>query len=111
MDMIGSSKLACRFYFDFSATYVGVGMICPYIINISLFLGSIISWGILWPYIRSKQGVWYDASLPESSLHGINGYKVCINVLLRFCLRFTICRDGSYYTSVTGVHIHCYDTG
>ncbi|XP_064953586.1 probable metal-nicotianamine transporter YSL8 [Musa acuminata AAA Group] len=71
-----------RFYFDFSATYVGVGMICPYIINISLFLGSIISWGILWPYIRSKQGVWYDASLPESSLHGINGYKVFISIAM-----------------------------
>uniref|UniRef100_A0A804L9Y7 Uncharacterized protein n=1 Tax=Musa acuminata subsp. malaccensis TaxID=214687 RepID=A0A804L9Y7_MUSAM len=26
-----------RFYFDFSATYVGVGMICPHIVNLSVF--------------------------------------------------------------------------
>ncbi|XP_008805741.1 probable metal-nicotianamine transporter YSL14 [Phoenix dactylifera] len=71
-----------RFYFDFSATYVGVGMICPYMINISLLLGSIISWGILWPYIDSKKGVWYDASVPSSSMHGLTGYKVFISIAM-----------------------------
>uniref|UniRef100_A0A453MVN8 Uncharacterized protein n=1 Tax=Aegilops tauschii subsp. strangulata TaxID=200361 RepID=A0A453MVN8_AEGTS len=71
-----------RFYFDFSATYVGVGMICPYIINFSLLIGSIISWGIMWPFIESKRGDWYDANLPNSSLHGLNGYQVFISIAM-----------------------------
>uniref|UniRef100_A0A0E0CDW4 Uncharacterized protein n=1 Tax=Oryza meridionalis TaxID=40149 RepID=A0A0E0CDW4_9ORYZ len=71
-----------RFYFDFSATYVGVGMICPYIINFSLLIGSVVSWGIMWPYIESKKGSWYDAGLPKSSLHGLNGYQVFISIAM-----------------------------
>lgn len=65
-----------RFYFDFSATYVGVGMICPYIINISLLVGGILSWAVMWPLIDAKKGDWYAADLKKSSLHGLQGYKV-----------------------------------
>lgn len=65
-----------RFYFDFSATYVGVGMICPYIVNISLLAGSVLSWGIMWPLIGAKKGDWYSDKLSASSLHGLQGYKV-----------------------------------
>ncbi|OIW05376.1 hypothetical protein TanjilG_28841 [Lupinus angustifolius] len=65
-----------KFYFDFSCTYVGVGMICPYIINISLLLGSILSWGIMWPLIEQKKGDWYSAELSAKSLSGIQGYRV-----------------------------------
>jgi uncharacterized oligopeptide transporter (OPT) family protein len=68
--------LSNRFYFDFSATYVGVGMICPYMVNISLLLGAILSWGILWPIIETKKGDWYSADEKPSSLHGIQGYRV-----------------------------------
>ncbi|KAK4484075.1 hypothetical protein RD792_011295 [Penstemon davidsonii] len=69
-----------RFYFDFSATYVGVGMICPYMVNVSLLIGAIFSWGILWPYIESKRGDWYSADLSASSLHGIQGYRVFLAI-------------------------------
>lgn len=65
-----------RFYFSFSATYVGVGMICPYIINISLLVGGILSWGVMWPLIDARKGDWYSAELKSSSLHGLQGYKV-----------------------------------
>lgn len=67
---------ACRFYINMNGTYVGVGMISPYLINISMLVGSIISWGIMWPYLQSKKGIWYDANLQETSLKGLNGYKV-----------------------------------
>ncbi|KAK6154070.1 hypothetical protein DH2020_013709 [Rehmannia glutinosa] len=50
-------KKTHRFYFDFSATYVGVGMICPYLINISLLVGAILSWGVMWPLIQQKKGL------------------------------------------------------
>ncbi|KAL6848370.1 hypothetical protein ACP4OV_021664 [Aristida adscensionis] len=78
----GMAAYRRRFYFDFSATYVGVGMICPYIINFSLLLGSILSWGFMWPYIESKRGSWYDADLPRSSLHGLNGYQIFISIAM-----------------------------
>jgi uncharacterized oligopeptide transporter (OPT) family protein len=68
---------AYRFYFDFSAMYIGLGMICPYVINIALLIGGIVSWGFLYPYIESKQGDWYDEKSP-TSLNGANGYKVCM---------------------------------
>ncbi|KAJ4974473.1 hypothetical protein NE237_007647 [Protea cynaroides] len=77
------------FYFDFSATYVGVGMICPYIINVSVLVGGIISWGIMWPLIADKKGDWYSEKLPSSSLLGLQGYKVFIAIAM-------ILGDGLY---------------
>ncbi|KAK4754517.1 hypothetical protein SAY87_002621 [Trapa incisa] len=71
-----------RFYFDFSATYVGVGIICPYMVNISLLIGGIISWGIMWPLIEKQKGHWYSADLPGSSLHGIMGYRVFLAIAM-----------------------------
>ncbi|GMI88733.1 YELLOW STRIPE like 7 [Hibiscus trionum] len=78
-----------RFYFDFSSTYVGVGMICPYIINISVLLGGILSWGLMWPLIEKREGDWYPAGLSPSNMHGIQGYKVFIAIAM-------ILGDGLY---------------
>ncbi|XP_074312348.1 putative metal-nicotianamine transporter YSL7 [Silene latifolia] len=78
-----------RFFFDFSATYVGVGMICPYIINISMLLGAILSWGIMWPLIGTRKGHWYDRSLLDSNLHGLQGYRIFIAIAI-------ILGDGIY---------------
>ncbi|KAF0893432.1 hypothetical protein E2562_025231 [Oryza meyeriana var. granulata] len=86
---LGLQAYRNRFYFDFSPTYVGVGMICPHIVNVSVLLGGILSWGIMWPLIRNKKGSWYSASLPESSLHGLQGYRVFISIAL-------ILGDGLY---------------
>lgn len=52
------NDLACygnSFYFDFSAQYVGVGMIYPYLINISVLVGSVQSWGIMYVASHKKQ--------------------------------------------------------
>lgn len=68
-----------RFHFDFLATYVGVGVICPYIITISLLTGSILSWGIMWPLITRKKGIWYSEELSDNDLSGLQGYKVLKN--------------------------------
>ncbi|KAK7290301.1 hypothetical protein RIF29_04617 [Crotalaria pallida] len=78
-----------KFFFDFSATYVGVGMICPYIINISLLVGGILSWGIMWPLIYNRKGDWFSADLSKSSLHGLQGYQVFIAIAM-------ILGDGLY---------------
>ncbi|KAH0637056.1 probable metal-nicotianamine transporter YSL7 [Solanum tuberosum] len=78
----GAQAYAKRFYFDFSSTYVGVGMLCPYMVNISLLIGAIVSWGIMWPLIEEKKGVWYSADLSATSLHGIQGYRVFIAIAM-----------------------------
>uniref|UniRef100_A0A803MDC4 Metal-nicotianamine transporter YSL7 n=1 Tax=Chenopodium quinoa TaxID=63459 RepID=A0A803MDC4_CHEQI len=81
--------LCRRFYFDFSATYVGVGMICPYLINISILLGAILSWGVMWPLIAKQKGHWYAADAGDSNLHGLQGYRVFIAIAI-------ILGDGLY---------------
>ncbi|CAN8321120.1 unnamed protein product [Cochlearia groenlandica] len=78
-----------KFYFDFSATYVGVGMICPYIINISLLLGGILSWGLMWPLIETRKGDWFPSDADPNSMNGILAYKVFIAVAM-------ILGDGVY---------------
>ncbi|XP_004962522.1 probable metal-nicotianamine transporter YSL3 [Setaria italica] len=63
-----------RFSFDFSASFVGLGMIVPHVVNFGLLFGGIISGGIIYPYLESKRGQWYFTENP-STLNGINGYK------------------------------------
>jgi len=86
--------MARRFYFDFSSTYVGVGIICPYMVNISLLIGAILSWGVMWPLIEQKKGDWYSAETSESSLHGIQGYRVLIApCTTSFCFYFSLVNE------------------
>ncbi|MBA0558721.1 hypothetical protein Golob_015726 [Gossypium lobatum] len=77
------------FYFDFSMTYIGAGMICPHLVNLSLLLGAVLSWGVMWPLIGGLKGEWFPATLPESSMKSLNGYKVFISIAL-------ILGDGLY---------------
>ncbi|XP_074573733.1 putative metal-nicotianamine transporter YSL12 isoform X1 [Curcuma longa] len=93
---LGLKAYENRFYFDFSATYVGVGMICPYLVNVSVLLGGILSWGIMWPLIDRQKGHWYPADLPHSSFHGLNGYKVLCRTLSTFIVA---ARKGSSSSS------------
>ncbi|GKV00293.1 hypothetical protein SLEP1_g13007 [Rubroshorea leprosula] len=70
-----------------TTTYVGVGMICPHLSNISLPLGAIFSWGIMWPLIEAGKGDWYTTD--HSSLHSLQGYRVFIAIAM-------IIGDGLY---------------
>ncbi|KDP45817.1 hypothetical protein JCGZ_17424 [Jatropha curcas] len=78
-----------KFYFDFSATYVGVGMICPYIVNISVLFGGVLSWGLMWPLINTRKGDWFPADLSSSNIRGLQGYRVFIAIAM-------ILGDGLY---------------
>ncbi|KAF5184573.1 Metal-nicotianamine transporter like [Thalictrum thalictroides] len=77
------------FYFDFSMTYIGAGMICSHLVNLSLLLGAVLSWGIMWPLIHGLKGDWYPSTLSESSMKSLTGYKVFISIAL-------ILGDGLY---------------
>jgi len=90
-----------KFYFDFSMTYVGSGMICPHLVNLSILLGAVISWGFMWPLIHNQKGEWYTA--PDHSIQGLQGYRVFVSVAL-------ILGDGLYnfvrilYITVTTIY-------
>ncbi|KAK0589368.1 hypothetical protein LWI29_013321 [Acer saccharum] len=86
---LGLTLYKNTFYFDFSPTYVGCGLICPHIVNCSVLLGAIISWGFLWPFISKHAGDWYPADLGSSDFKGLYGYKVFIAISL-------ILGDGLY---------------
>lgn len=77
------------FYFDFSMTYIGAGMICSHLVNLSLLFGAVLSWGIMWPVIHDRKGDWFPGTLSESSMKSLNGYKVFISIAL-------ILGDGLY---------------
>jgi OPT family oligopeptide transporter len=64
-------------------------MICPHIVNVSVLLGGILSWGVMWPLIHNNRGSWYSADLKDSSLHGLQGYRVFISIAM-------ILGDGLY---------------
>nr|GEZ07529.1 metal-nicotianamine transporter YSL3-like [Tanacetum cinerariifolium] len=85
----GLKAYANSFYFDFSMTYVGAGMICSHLVNLSLLAGAILSYGVMWPLIGDRKGDWFPSSLPESSMKSLNGYKVFISIAL-------ILGDGLY---------------
>jgi hypothetical protein len=66
-----------KFFFDFSPTYVGVGMndLLIYRKCVSSSWRH-ISWGVIWPLISTKKGSWYPETPPDSILHGLQGYNV-----------------------------------
>ncbi|XP_077226564.1 putative metal-nicotianamine transporter YSL6 [Tasmannia lanceolata] len=86
---LGLEAFKNTFYFDFSPTYIGCGLICPHIVNCSVLLGAIISWGFLWPFISTYAGDWYPDNLGSNDFKGLYGYKVFIAISL-------ILGDGLY---------------
>ncbi|KAI3783848.1 hypothetical protein L1987_42936 [Smallanthus sonchifolius] len=85
----GLKAYANSFYFDFSMTYIGAGMICSHLVNLSLLVGAVLSYGVMWPLIGDRKGGWFSSGLPESSMKSLNGYKVFISIAL-------ILGDGLY---------------
>ncbi|RXH95817.1 hypothetical protein DVH24_008317 [Malus domestica] len=92
-----------KFYFDFSMTFVGAGMICSHLVNLSLLLGSVLSFGVMWPLIGRLKGHWFSESLDEYDMKSLYGYKVFLSVSL-------ILGDGMYnfikILACTIVNIH-----
>ncbi|CAI9285687.1 unnamed protein product [Lactuca saligna] len=64
-------------------------MIFPHIVNLSLLIRAVVSWGIMWPLIGKNKGDWYLHSLPDSSMKILNSYKAFISIAL-------ILGDGLY---------------
>ncbi|KAM0864158.1 hypothetical protein ACQ4PT_044110 [Festuca glaucescens] len=85
----GPEAFKNTFYFDFNPSYVGYGLISPHIVNCSVFLGSVISWGFLWPFITTQAGDWYPDNLSSNDFRGLYGYKVFVAISI-------ILGDGLY---------------
>lgn len=62
--------------YDFAQNYIGVGMICPHIVNFSMLLGACVSWGLAWPLLEQRAGDWYPEGLGSRSFQGLYGYQV-----------------------------------
>ncbi|KAA0042652.1 metal-nicotianamine transporter YSL1-like [Cucumis melo var. makuwa] len=77
------------FYFDFDSTFVGAGMICSHLVNLSLLLGAVLSYGLMWPLLDLLKGDWYPDNLDENDMKSLYGYKVFLSVAL-------ILGDGLY---------------
>lgn len=58
-------------------TDIGVGLLSPYKITISMLAGSLVSWGIMLPYIKTKEGCWYPRGVG-----GINTYRWFIGIAM-----------------------------
>ncbi|CAA7055167.1 unnamed protein product [Microthlaspi erraticum] len=86
---LGLTLFKNTFYFDFSPTFIGCGLICPHLVNCSVLLGAIISWGFLWPFISHHAGDWYPSDLDANDFKGLYGYKVFIAITI-------ILGDGLY---------------
>ena len=65
-------------------------MICPHIVNCSVMLGAVVSWGIMWPYISSKAGNWYPDGLGANDFKGLYGYKVVFSYQLTMSPVFSL---------------------
>ncbi|XP_050227090.1 metal-nicotianamine transporter YSL1 isoform X2 [Mercurialis annua] len=92
------------FFFDFSTTFVGAGMIVSHLVNLSLLLGAVLSYGIMWPLINKLKGDWFPVNTEgEADMKGLYGYKVFLSVAL-------ILGDGLYtfvkIMSITLINIH-----
>ncbi|CAL5094045.1 unnamed protein product [Urochloa decumbens] len=79
--MFGLDLYKHRFFFDFSPSFVGLGMIVPHVVNFGLLFGAITSWGLLFPFLDSKRGQWYYTE-SNTSLSGANGYKIFIGITM-----------------------------
>lgn len=64
-------------------------MICPHMVNLSLLLGAVLSFGMIWPLIELRKGHWFPTNLEESNMKALYGYKVFLTVSL-------ILGDGVY---------------
>ncbi|RDX81013.1 Metal-nicotianamine transporter YSL3, partial [Mucuna pruriens] len=93
-----------KFYFDFSMTYVGAGMICSHLVNLSLLLGAVLSWGIMWPLIRELKGQWFTESLPESSMKSLNEVK-WYYVVVAYLLAPTLSFCNAYGSGLTDMNM------
>uniref|UniRef100_A0A383W0U8 Uncharacterized protein n=1 Tax=Tetradesmus obliquus TaxID=3088 RepID=A0A383W0U8_TETOB len=69
-------------FFDWQHNYIGAGMICPHIVNWSMLLGAILSWGIMWPLMEKREGDWFPAGLGKQDFRGLFGYKVFLTIAI-----------------------------
>lgn len=70
-------------------TFVGAGMICSHLVNCSLLLGAVLSFGVMYPLIDRLKGDWFPDNLEETNMKGLYGYKVFVSIAL-------ILGDGIY---------------
>lgn len=64
-------------------------MICSHLVNLSLLLGAVLSFGVMYPLVDRLKGEWFPDNLEETNMKGLYGYKVFLSIAL-------ILGDGVY---------------
>ena len=100
---LGLAALRWKWNFDFQLTYIGVGMICPHVVNLSMLAGAVLTWGFAWPMIDKRAGDWFPAGLKEKDFRGLYGYQVflAIAVFVSFwtAISCSICQAMTRFTA------------
>nr|XP_034602873.1 probable metal-nicotianamine transporter YSL17 [Setaria viridis] len=84
--IFGLTAARSGFFFDCSMTNIGVGLFSPYKITISMVAGSLLANGVLLPYVKTKEGIWY----PRGN-HGAYGMFIGISMVLADGLFLLLC--------------------
>lgn len=71
-------------------------MICSHIVNLSLLLGAVLSWGIMWPLISDLKEDWFSGSIPKSSMRSLQGYKVHHIKFFAFTMYKNLCAVSAH---------------
>lgn len=51
----------CVWWFCAQLSLCGLGIIAPLSVAWSLVVGAVLSWGLLWPVLSSREGVWFPS--------------------------------------------------
>lgn len=53
----------------------GLGIIAPLSVAWSLVVGAVLSWGLLWPVLSTKEGSWFPSGEHHTHNHGFSGFS------------------------------------
>lgn len=58
---LGLQALRYSWNFDFQLSLLGLGIIAPLSVAWSLVVGAVLSWGLLWPVLSTREGAWFPS--------------------------------------------------
>lgn len=78
----GLEALRYTWNFDFQLPLVGLGILAPISVTWSVLIGGLVSWGLLWPVLSSKEGKWFPRELQPWDIRGVFGYRLTVAMAL-----------------------------
>jgi hypothetical protein len=70
---LGLQALSYSWNFDFQLSLLGLGIIAPLSVAWSLVVGAVVSWGLLWPVLSTREGAWFPSGEARRAVCGMLG--------------------------------------